>query len=170
MRIRLRRAHATGPAALGRDPALWIAFGLGTGLSPLGPGTLGALLALPLAWALRLAGPLAYAFATAGLFVAGVWLCGHASRRLGVHDHPGINIDEVAGQLLACALVPVDWRWFAVAFCLFRVLDIAKPWPISWLDRRLRGGFGIMLDDGVAGIAAGVVLWAVALIGGGGGI
>lgn len=165
MRIRLRRAHATGAAQLGRDPALWLAFGLGSGLAPVAPGTLGALLGLPLAWALRLAGPPVYAAVTAAVFVGGVWLCGHAARRLGVHDHPGINFDEVAGQLLACALIPLDWRWFALAFCLFRVLDIAKPWPIYWLDRRLRGGLGIMLDDGVAGAAAGLALWAVTLIG-----
>lgn len=164
MNVGFRRAHATGAAALGRDPALWLAFGLGTGLSPVAPGTLGALLALPLAWGLRLAGPLVFAVLTAAVFIAGIRLCGYAARRLGVHDHPGINVDEVAGQLIACALVPLDWRWFALAFVAFRVLDIVKPWPIALLDRRVRGGLGIMLDDGAAGVAAGLILRALALV------
>lgn len=164
MKSRLRRSvRAAQVRDLGRDPAMWLAFGAGTGLSPVAPGTFGALLALPLAWALRMAGPAAYAGVAGVVIVGGVWLCGHAARRLGVHDHPGINLDEVAGQLLACAGLPATWPWFAAAFVLFRVLDVAKPWPISWLDRRLGGGLGIMADDIVAGAVAGVVLWALDL-------
>lgn len=161
--FRPRRSHSATAAELGRDPLSWLAFGLGTGLSPYGPGTLGALLALPLAWGLRLAGPVTYAFATVAVCLVGVAAAARAAQRLGVHDHPGINVDEVTGQLIACAAVPFDWRWFAFAFCLFRVLDIVKPWPLRWLDRRLGGGFGIMADDVAAGIIAGASLWALAL-------
>lgn len=148
---------------LGGDPEAWLAFGLGTGLSPYGPGTLGALLALPLAWGLKLAGPVAYAAVTVAITLGGVWIAGRAARRLGVHDHPGINIDEVAGQLIAFAALPLDWRWLALSFVLFRLLDIAKPGPIRRLDRRLGGGLGIMADDVAAGIVAGAVLWALAV-------
>lgn len=159
-----RRSHTTHAAALGLDPAAWLAFGLGTGLAPYGPGTWGAVLALPVAWGLHLAGSAAYAAVTCIIAVAGVWICGHAARRLGVHDHPGINLDEVAGQLVACAMAPLDWRWFLLAFVLFRVFDIAKPWPIGWLDRRLKGGAGIMADDLAAGVVAGAITWAVTLL------
>lgn len=162
--MKLHRSHTTPAAALGRDPAAWLAFGLGTGLAPYAPGTWGAVLALPLAWGLHLAGPLAYAIATFVIVVAGTWVCGHAARRLGVHDHPGINLDEVAGQLVACAMAPLDWRWFLLAFVLFRLFDIAKPWPIGWLDRTLRGGTGIMADDVAAGVAAGLITWGLALL------
>ncbi|MGH8270746.1 MAG: phosphatidylglycerophosphatase A family protein [Gammaproteobacteria bacterium] len=163
MKFRLRPSHATRAGALGRDPAMWLAFGFGTGLSPYGPGTLGALIALPLAWGLKLAGPISYAVATIVITLAGIWIAGHTARRLGVHDHPGINIDEVVGQLIALAALPLDWRWFLFAFVLFRLLDIAKPGPIRWLDRRLGGGVGIMADDVLAGIIAGAILWALAV-------
>jgi phosphatidylglycerophosphatase A len=160
MKLALRRSHATRAAALGGDPLMWLAFGFGTGLSPIGAGTLGALLALPLAWGLKLAGPLPYAVATVVIVIVGVGVSGHTARRLGVADHPGINIDEIAGQLIACAALPRDWLWFALAFCLFRVLDIAKPEPVGWLDRHVHGGTGIMADDVAAGVIAGAVLWA----------
>ncbi|MGH8128205.1 MAG: phosphatidylglycerophosphatase A family protein [Gammaproteobacteria bacterium] len=164
--MKLKRSHSTHAADLGRDTAAWLAFGLGTGLSPYAPGTWGALLALPLAWGLHLAGPVPYAIVTLVIAVAGVWLCGHAARRLGVHDHPGINLDEVAGQLIACAMAPLDWRWFGLAFVLFRLFDILKPWPIGWLDRRLGGGLGIMADDIAAGIVAGALVWGIVLLAG----
>lgn len=162
--MKLPRSHSTHAAALGRDPAAWLAFGLGSGLIPFAPGTWGAVLALPLAWGLHLSGPLPYALVTFCIAVAGVWLCGHTAHRLGVHDHPGINFDEVAGQLIACAVAPPDWRWFVLAFVLFRFFDIVKPWPIRWLDRHCGGGLGIMADDIAAGIAAGVLVWGCTLL------
>lgn len=121
-------------------------------------------MALPLAWGLHLAGPVPYAIGAVVIAVGGIGLCGHAARRLGVHDHPGINFDEVAGQLIACAMAPLDWRWFLSAFVLFRLFDIAKPWPIRWLDRHCGGGLGIMADDIAAGIVAGVLIWGFTLL------
>ncbi|MDN5864564.1 MAG: phosphatidylglycerophosphatase A [Gammaproteobacteria bacterium] len=162
MKIRLRRSHTTRARELGLDPAMWFAFGLGTGLSPWGPGTLGALLALPLAWGLKLAGPMPYAIVTIVIVAVGIWSAGRSARKLATPDHSGINIDEVAGLLIAAAALPADWRWLALAFCLFRLLDIAKPGPIRWLDRHLRGGVGIMVDDVLAGAIAGALLWAAA--------
>jgi len=162
--MKLRRSHSTTAAALGTDPVSWLAFGLGTGLSPYAPGTWGAVLALPLAWGLHLAGPVAYIVVTLVVCVSGIWICGRAARRLEVHDHPGINFDEVAGQLVACAMVPLDWRWFVLSFVFFRLFDILKPWPIGWLDRRLGGGTGIMADDIAAGVIAGAIMWGLAIL------
>lgn len=164
MKFAPARSHDTRARALGLDPAAWLAFGLGTGLVPYAPGTWGAVLALPLAWVLHFAGLPVYGLVTLAVIVLGIPLCGHAARRLGVHDHPGINLDEVAGQLVACATVPLDWRWFLLAFALFRLLDILKPWPICWLDRRLGGGTGIMLDDVAAGIAAALLVWGLRIV------
>ena len=161
--MKLKRSHTTGVRALGKDPEAWLAVGLGTGLAPYAPGTWGAVLGLPLAWFLHLRGPVVYATVTIAIVLVGIRLCGHTARRLGVHDHPGINFDEIAGQLVACAMAGLDWRWFLVAFLLFRFFDILKPWPIRWLDRHLRGGLGIMVDDVAAGAAAGLLVWLLGI-------
>jgi phosphatidylglycerophosphatase A len=129
-----------------------IATGLGVGLLPAMPGTWASLAALPVGWIVRSwFGVAGLAAAGAILFVAGWW----ASARATAGDHaadpgadPGaIVIDEIAAQLVALLLCPLDWRWYAAGFVLFRLFDIAKPWPIGWLDRSVKGGFGIMLDD-----------------------
>jgi phosphatidylglycerophosphatase A len=135
-----------------------IALGFGSGLSPVGPGTCGSLLALPLAWALTLL-PLASAIAAVVVFVVGgVWVCGESARRLGTHDHPGIVWDEIAAMCLLALLVPRGILWLGLGFVAFRVFDIAKPWPIRDLDHRLRGGLGIMLDDLAAALFAAAVV------------
>ena len=80
-------------------------------------------------------------------FVVGIWLCGRTARVLGTHDHPAIVWDEIVGYLATMALRPATGAWPIIGFALFRLFDIAKPWPIAWLDRRVPGGFGIMVDD-----------------------
>jgi phosphatidylglycerophosphatase A len=140
-----------------------LAFGFGAGCSPKAPGTMGTLLAigfyLPLSHL-----PLGlYALAVAAISVVGVWICDTASRDLGVHDHPGIVWDEIAGFLITMLAAPPGWLWIGIGFALFRLFDIWKPWPIGWLDRRVSGGFGIMLDDIVAGILAAICLQVLAL-------
>jgi len=141
-----------------KNPVHLLAFGLGTGLSPVAPGTagsvLGVLLYLPLS-ALPLA---VYLGVTALLFAAGVWLCARTSKDLGVHDHRGIVWDEVVGFLITMIALPRAWPWIVCGFLLFRFFDIVKPWPIRWLDRRVGGGLGIMLDDLVAGLFALILL------------
>mgnify|MGYP001042486727 FL=1 len=139
-----------------------LAFGFGAGCSPKAPGTMGTLLAVGIY--LPLAGlPLnVYLLVLLGVTVAGVWLCGQAAKDLGVHDHPGIVWDEIAGYLLTMTAAPAGWLWMIVGFALFRLFDIWKPWPIGWLDRRVGGGFGIMLDDLVAGLFAAVCLQLLA--------
>lgn len=152
----------TSPEQLGRQvlshPVHWFAFGFGTGLSPKAPGTVGSLPGLALAWLmLPYALPVQLAVA-ALLIISGIWICGESARRIGVHDHPGIVWDEIAGMYLVAFWLPPDiWLW-ALAFGLFRLFDIWKPWPISDLDHRMSGGLGIMLDDLVAALYAAVIL------------
>lgn len=156
-----------------RQPVLLLALGFGSGLSPWMPGTMGSLVALPLF--LLIAGcPLwLYAGFVLVATVVGCWLCGQAAKTLGVHDHPGIVWDEIVGMLIALwpvLLVGTGWGiWdLLVGFLLFRVFDIIKPWPIAWIDRRVEGGLGIMLDDIVAGVmaAVGMGLWLYVTKGG----
>ncbi len=144
--------------AVFRDPVQFLAFGFGSGLSPKAPGTMGTLAAIPLFLLLAQLPQNVYTFFVAAAFVVGVWICERASQALGVHDHPGIVWDEFVGFWVTMWAVPLTWYWIALGFVLFRIFDIAKPWPIGWLDRRARGGLGIMLDDLVAGVMAGALL------------
>lgn len=143
-----------------RNPVQLLAFGFGSGLAPRAPGTFGTLAALPLYW-LLIQGPwLFFAAFVVVATLAGIYWCDRTARELGVHDHPGIVWDEIAGFLITLLMIPQGWTWVLAAFLLFRLLDIWKPWPIRWVDRRVGGGFGIMLDDVLAGLGAGVLLLA----------
>ncbi len=151
-----------------KNPIIFLAFGLGSGLSPKAPGTAGSALALvffPVLVTLGLWGSI-------GLIVAasifGVWLCGKAADILKVHDHSAIVWDEFVGQWLSLLplLAIADWNTatyigILLAFVLFRIFDILKPWPISWCDKNLHGGLGIMFDDVLAGLAAGGLMWLI---------
>ncbi|GAC15900.1 phosphatidylglycerophosphatase A [Aliiglaciecola lipolytica E3] len=86
--------------------------------------------------------------------VAGIWICGKTADDMGVHDDSSIVWDEVAGMMITMIAAPISWQTMLVGFALFRFFDILKPWPISYLDRYVHGGFGIMADDILAGIAA----------------
>lgn len=143
-------------------PLHLLAFGLGSGCSPRAPGTMGTLLAVAIYWPLSWLSLSAYLAVTLAVTVAGVWICGWSARRLGVHDHPGIVWDEIAGYLVTMIAAPPGLVWMLVGFVLFRLFDILKPWPIGWLDRRVAGGLGIMLDDIAAGVAAFVCLQLLA--------
>jgi len=136
------------------NPVQFLAFGFGSGLSPRAPGTMGTLVAVPLyLLAVQLDLALYTVFVLAAL-VLGIWLCGRASRQLNVHDHPGIVWDEFVGFWITLWAIPAEWLWIVLGFVVFRILDIVKPWPISFLDRRVKGGWGIMVDDIVAGVMA----------------
>ena len=144
-----------------RSALHWIAFGAGAGLAPRAPGTAGTAAAIPIYAAIATQPITAYLLLTAFVAIAGVWVCGRTARELGVHDHPGIVLDEIAGFLITMIALPFDWSWIAAGFAAFRILDITKPWPISLADRRIPGGFGIMLDDILAGAFACAALHAV---------
>ncbi|MDP5053489.1 MAG: phosphatidylglycerophosphatase A [Congregibacter sp.] len=134
------------------DPIQLLAFGFGSGLSPKAPGTVGTVAALPL-YGLFASQPLwIYSSIVVLAGLLGIWVCDRASKALGVHDHPGIVWDEFVGLWIALWAVPVEPLWILAGFLVFRIFDIAKPWPIGWLDRHVHGGFGIMIDDVVAGL------------------
>lgn len=141
-----------------RQPIHLLALGFGSGLVAKAPGTAGTAVAVVPAWLIATWSLPAKAALIGFLFLIGVWICGESARRLGSHDHPAIVWDEIVGFLATCILLPADPLWFAVAFVLFRIFDIAKPWPIRDLDHRLHGGIGIMLDDIVAAVFAAVCL------------
>lgn len=161
-----------------REPAAWIASGGGAGYFPFAPGTVGSLVALPLYVLLQQAHPLLPWFAIVAGFALGTWAAGRVIRRIGVEDPGVVVIDEFVGQWLTLAIVDAALRAFPGAlalpstlallgagFLLFRLCDIAKPWPASWADRTLDGGFGAMLDDAFAGLWAGLLaVGALALL------
>lgn len=142
-----------------RNPVHILASGFGSGLAPRAPGTFGTLAALPIVWLAQMLPAWSYAGVTLLMFVAGIWICGRAARDWGVSDHPAIVWDEIVGLLVTMSVAPTGLVWLLAGFALFRLFDITKPWPISSLDRQVHGGFGIMLDDLVAGIFAGSILY-----------
>lgn len=139
-----------------RTPHHWIAFGLGSGLVPIAPGTFGTLAAVPVYLLLAPLPVWAYVVVTALFFALGVWACGRAALDLGRDDPSALVWDEWVGFLVTMTAAPSGWAWILAGFLLFRLLDIAKPWPVGWLDQRVGGGLGIMLDD----LAAGAMAWA----------
>ena len=141
-----------------RDPVHWPAFGFGLGLAPKAPGTFGSLLGLPIWWFSWSYGLGLYLLMALTLFGIGVWFCGESAKRLGVHDHGGIVWDEVVGMLLTMTFVEPSLSAAVLGFGLFRLMDIAKPWPIRDVDHRLHGGLGIMLDDVLAAVYAALAL------------
>jgi len=145
-------------------PAHFVALGFGAGLAPVAPGTFGTLAGLALYWLLALAlPPLAIAFLAIPLFFLGVWACGVAGRNLGVADHGALVWDEIVAFLPLAALASASLVLQLVAFGLFRLFDVWKPFPIRQFEARVKGGFGVMLDDLLAACYAYLVL-AIAVI------
>ena len=132
-------------------PAHFIALGFGSGLAPFAPGTFGTLVAIPIAWGLwAIASDAGFALAIVAIFALGTWASAVTSRNLGVPDHGGIVIDEVAAFLAVLFFVGPEPVRVGVAFLLFRFFDIVKLPPAREIDRNWHGGLGIMLDDLVA--------------------
>jgi phosphatidylglycerophosphatase A len=150
-------AEKLSPTLL-RHPLDFLALGFGSGLVPTAPGTAGTVVAIPVYLLLQPLSVPVYIALVAALFIAGIPVCAHTARRMGVHDHPAIVWDEIVGYLVTMTFAPPGGLWMAAGFVLFRLFDIAKPWPIRLLDRSVGGGFGIMADDLLAGIAAAAVL------------
>lgn len=144
-------------------PAHFIAFGFGSGLAPRAPGTVGTLLGLPLFWLIAAAAPDLgnRVVLVIAAFLLGIWACARAGRALGVPDHGGIVWDEIVAFALVLLFTPPGWAWLALAFALFRLFDILKPWPIAFFDRRLKNGFGVMFDDLLAAVYAVAILKGV---------
>lgn len=145
------------------NPIHLLAIGFGSGLSPTVPGTMGTIvgviiwwfclqgLSLPIYWGIVI---------VAGL--VGIYLCDKTAKDMGVHDAGCIVWDEFVGVWITLAFIPQllpfqqQWQWVLAAFLLFRLFDMVKPWPISWFDKHVHGGFGIMIDDIIAGFIAAI--------------
>lgn len=155
--MKIKRNQA--PRSIWTNPVHFLAFGLGTGASPYAPGTVGTLLGIPLVYLLSQWSLWVYLLVTVVLTVIGIWVCDKTSKDIGVHDHGGIVIDEVAGYLVTMIAVPVNVWTLIAAFFIFRFFDIIKPWPIGWLDKQVQGGVGIMVDDLLAGVYGLAVIW-----------
>ena len=135
-------------------PVHFLAFGFGSGLAPVAPGTFGTVMAVLLYLLMMKLSLIPYLIIVVAVCIVGVWICDKSSKLLGVHDHGGIVWDEFAGFFITMIAAPKGWLWILIGFALFRLFDIWKPWPISLLDKQVEGGLGIMLDDIVAGIYA----------------
>ncbi len=150
----------TKPAFDLTQPVQFLALGFGSGLAPKAPGTFGTLAAIPvfLLLTMLMPTPLPYAIAVIVMGFAGIYICGKTADDVGVHDHPAIVWDEFVGFFITMFMVPVSWQSILVGFILFRIFDILKPWPISFIDKNMTGGLGIMFDDVLAGIFALVIM------------
>ena len=130
----------------------------GIGRSPVAPGTIASLVALPVAWIVMMYGGAFVLFALgAAIFIFGLWASERYAVQQGNSDPSECVIDEVAGQWLACAAAPLSPAGFVLAFVLFRLFDISKLWPVS-LGERLPGGWGIMTDDMIAGLLSALII------------
>ncbi|MCY7295883.1 phosphatidylglycerophosphatase A family protein [Alteromonas sp. a30] len=136
----------------------FLGFGFGTGLAPFAPGTFGSLAALPIILLLQFHPWWSYLIVTTLAVSYGVIICQRVADDLGVHDHPAIVWDEIAGMLITFIAIPLTPLTLLLGFVLFRFFDIVKPFPIRFIDKKVEGGLGIMLDDVIAGIFAAVAL------------
>ena len=149
-------------------PAHFFALGFGSGLAPKAPGTFGTLVALPLFWLIAdfsLTAQFTYIFA---LFIFGIYFCDKTGKDLGVADHGSMVWDEIVAMMLVLTITPSSWLSWLLAFLLFRLFDIWKPFPIRQFDAKLKNGFGVMMDDILAAIYAmlslKVILWIITAI------
>ena len=144
------------------NPVHLLAVGFGSGLIKPAPGTWGTVAAIPLFFAVAsLIGTASIAYCAFLIisFIVGVYLCGKTATDAGVHDHGSIVWDEFVGFWITMMFVPITWQNILIGFVLFRIFDILKPWPIKLLDKYVHGGFGIMIDDVLAGIFAWAILF-----------
>ena len=135
-------------------PTHFFSLGFGSGLAPKAPGTFGTIIGLPLFWLISSYGFSIKLTIIATLFVLGIYCCDKTGKALGVADHGAIVWDEIVAMLLVLVFAPLTWLGWLVAFCLFRLFDIWKPFPISYFDAKLKNGFGVMFDDLLAAIYA----------------
>lgn len=140
------------PEEVWQNPLYFFAFGFGSGAMPFAKGTFGTLLAIPFYLMLKPL-PLGYYLSFVIIFIILSALASDiVSRKIREHDHPGMCIDEFAGFFVTMIAAPPAPVWILIGFLLFRFFDIIKPWPIKFIDENVGGGFGMVLDDVVAGI------------------
>ncbi len=143
------------------NPAHFFALGFGSGLAPKAPGTFGTLVGLPLFWLISSYALHIQLLIITALFLVGIYLCDVTGKALGVSDHGGIVWDEIVAIMLVLTVTPQHWAGWIVAFLLFRLFDIWKPFPIRQFDAKLKNGFGVMFDDLLAAIYAIASMWLI---------
>jgi len=150
----------------------FFAFGFGSGLAPKAPGTWGTLIALPLVLAadwgavhaegiIGIDDDFFFFLITLLIVLVSIWVAEKADQQLEEDDHPAIVIDEIAGFFVSMIFLPIEWTSIVMAFVLFRIFDIVKPFPIRQVDKTVKGGIGIVVDDVIAGIYTNVVIQLV---------
>jgi phosphatidylglycerophosphatase A len=137
-----------------KKPTHFLALAFGLGLAPKAPGTFGTLAAIPFILITMFSSLWLQIAVAVLLSLVGIWLCDVASKDAGVHDDPAIVWDEIAGFYITMLGITISWKSLLIGFILFRFFDIVKPWPIKLLDKHVKGGFGIMVDDIFAGFAS----------------
>jgi len=160
----MKKQKMPTPKAIWTNPLYFIAFGFGSGAMPFAPGTFGTLVAIPFYLLLRQLSLVPYLLFLVFFIAFCSWLCDRISRETHTHDHPGMCIDEFPGFFVTMIGAPHGWYWIILGFLLFRLFDIWKPWPIRFIDQKVHGGFGMVLDDVVAGIFAMVVIQLIATL------
>lgn len=153
-----------GRMAFRQRSIMFIATGGGIGNLPVAPGTFGTLPGLALAAFLSTQPLYVYWIVMLLTIGAGTWSAHLAENIVGGKDPKKVVIDEIAGMLVALVGHPVGWTTALTAFGLFRLFDVAKPFPVGWLDKHLKGGVGIMADDVAAGVMANIVLWLLRMV------
>ena len=147
------------------NPIHLLAVGLGSGMSPIMPGTMGSAMAIPLWLLFDGLQPYLYWVLIVVAFIFGCFLCQKTSDDTHTHDSGHIVWDEFVGMWITLFFIPqISVLWVAIAFVAFRVFDMAKPWPIRWFDKRVPGGFGIMVDDVIAAIFSSITVYVIALL------
>jgi phosphatidylglycerophosphatase A len=152
------------PNSIWRNPLHFIAFGFGIGTVPFAPGTFGTLIAIPFYLVMQNLAPLIYLGLTIAIIIFSIIICSKSTRDIGIEDHQGMCLDEIVGFIVTMFLAPHGWQWIAIGFILFRIFDIWKPWPIHYVDAHIHGGFGMILDDVLAGIYSCLLLQILAYI------
>lgn len=146
--------------------ALVLASNCGLGYAPFAPGTVGTLAGIPAFYLLAGLPTSGYVAVWVLLLLLGIWAAGRAGRIYGVVDDGRIVIDELLGYLVTVAGLPFSWRSALIGFVCFRFFDILKPPPVNWIDRRLKNGVGVVLDDVAAGLYGALLLRAILLLSG----
>jgi phosphatidylglycerophosphatase A len=144
-----------------KRPICFLGLGFGSGLAPKAPGTFGTLAAVPIVWGMQSLSLTNYLLVTLIAFIVGIWICQQSAQWLQMEDPSAVVWDEIVGYMVTMIAAPQGWEWLVLGFILFRIFDIWKPWPIKWADQKLHGGFGIMVDDVIAGVFALILIQCI---------
>jgi phosphatidylglycerophosphatase A len=146
------------PHSVWTNPLHFITCGFGLGAFPYFPGTIATIASIPIVIFLSHFSVYFYGLACLVLFLTGIYLCGKTNKDFKTDDHPATVFDEIATFPITMIGIPLNWKYLLIAFLLFRFFDIVKPWPISWADKNIHGGFGVMFDDVLAALASLIIL------------